>query len=498
MENRRYGKSSSMRWAWMAVLALGVIAVLGHVAGGSLLAGDEDEDHDSLAGTYWRVADTGAKGAYLGVSLTEEVDHPEGGARIVRVVDGSPAEEAGLERGDIVIAIGGEVVRGPAALTKKIRDREPGTRIGLRVIREGEKIDLDVELGERPGFRTGGWLLKDGEVVPFDSLDEEKLEEYKERMEEWSERYGETMKEYGERFKDKDWGGAYRFSFAGRPRLGVQLVEATPELREHLGGNADSGVLVSKVVAGSAAENAGILVGDLIIAADGNPVEDSGDLRRALAGKSDEEIVLILIRDGRRMEIEAFIEAPDEDEDTGPRAFLGDSNLPVPPIPPMPEMPALPAMPELPELLVLPELPELPALAPLEDLELLEDLDLEELIHVPEMNLEVRQAIEEAVRRAQEANREAILFRAKERDRLLSEIREAELAREKEFLEAQAEYEAVLDELRDAQEDEMLRSREEYRGSLREALRESTRERRLLEELEILQNDRKEDALIEI
>jgi hypothetical protein len=158
----------------------------------------------------------------------------------------------------------------------------------------------------------------------------------------------------------------------------------------------------------------------------------------------------------------------------------------------MPEMPALPAMPELPELLVLPDVPELPALAPLEE------LDLEELIHVPEMNLEVRQAIEEAVRRAQEANREAILFRAKERDRLLSEIREAELAREKEFLEAQAEYKAVLDELRGAQEDELLRSREEYRESLREALRESTRERRLLEELEILQNDRTEDALVEI
>jgi hypothetical protein len=473
MENRGYGSARSIRRTGLTVLVVSLLAVAGYVAGSVLLAGDEDDEHYSLADTFL-VSSEGSKGAYLGVQLSEEIDHPEGGARITRVVDESPADESGLQRGDIVVAIGGDVVRGPGALTKKIREREPGDRVTLTVIRDGDRVKLDVELGERPGLRAGAWILEDGEVRPLDSLDEEKLQEYRNRMKDWSERYGETLREYGERFRDKDLGGVYRFYASPRPKLGVQLVEATPELREHLGGKADAGVLVSKVVADSAAERAGVLVGDLIIAADGEPVEDSGDLVRALMDKSDEEIVLILVRDGRKMEIEAFIPKPDEDDVTGPRALLETLEVPMPP---MPEMPALPAMPELPELLVLPELPELPAL------DVLEDLD--ELIHVPEPNLEIRRLIEEEVRRAQEVNRETLRARAREREVLLEELRREQAERSAEHREAREAYEAAMRELREARQENLLEAREEY-------------ERARIEAMEALKKARRGESLLEI
>ena len=53
--------------------------------------------------------------------------------------------------------------------------------------------------------------------------------------------------------------------------LGVSLTETTPDLREHLGADKDRGVLVSKVLSGMPAEDAGIEVGDLITQVDLGP-----------------------------------------------------------------------------------------------------------------------------------------------------------------------------------------------------------------------------------
>ena len=62
-------------------------------------------------------------GAYLGVQIEEETEHPEGGARVTNVVEDSPADRAGILEGDVVVSFDGRIVRGPAALTKAIRER---------------------------------------------------------------------------------------------------------------------------------------------------------------------------------------------------------------------------------------------------------------------------------------------------------------------------------------------------------------------------------------
>lgn len=65
----------------------------------------------------------------------------------------------------------------------------------------------------------------------------------------------------------------------------------------------DRGVLVTQVVEGSPAWQAGLQPGDLIVAVEGKPVEQAGELRRELAGRRvGETLSLTLIRDGRAME----------------------------------------------------------------------------------------------------------------------------------------------------------------------------------------------------
>lgn len=263
-------------------------------------------------------------GAYLGVRLVEETEHPEGGARITHVVKGSPAAEADLREGDVVIEFDGEVIRGPVALTRRIRAHEPDDRVKVKVLRGGGRHTLEVTLGSRSG---------ESEFFPRVEWQNQLEDTLRERMEGLGERLGRDRAYSIIPAPDAEESFAVPFLYDwGKPKLGVQLVETTPELREHLGGAEDAGVLVSKVLAGTPAERAGIRVGDLILAVDGKSVADVAELRRALEGKEGEKFAVDLVRDGRSVTVEVTIPEPQTDRPTGPRAGL----LPAPPPRPAP------------------------------------------------------------------------------------------------------------------------------------------------------------------
>ncbi len=74
------------------------------------------------------------------------------------------------------------------------------------------------------------------------------------------------------------------------------------------GPSAEPGALVQEVVAGSAAEAAGVVVGDLIVAVDGRPVQDIGDLRvRIINTRPGTTVTLDVIRGGELTKLEATL-----------------------------------------------------------------------------------------------------------------------------------------------------------------------------------------------
>ncbi len=86
--------------------------------------------------------------AYLGVSTTE---NPTGdGALVADVPAGGPADDAGVQPGDVVVSVGGERVRTPADVAGAIADRKPGSRVRVQVLRDGRRVTLEVTLGSRP------------------------------------------------------------------------------------------------------------------------------------------------------------------------------------------------------------------------------------------------------------------------------------------------------------------------------------------------------------
>jgi hypothetical protein len=94
-----------------------------------------------------------------------------------------------------------------------------------------------------------------------------------------------------------------------RRYIGVQLITLTPELRRHFGVPDDRGVMVSKVFEATPAEEAGIAVGDVLVTADGSPIDTAGDVSKVLARKEPGANVQIdLWRNGARTGLEVGFE----------------------------------------------------------------------------------------------------------------------------------------------------------------------------------------------
>jgi putative serine protease PepD len=92
--------------------------------------------------------------AFLGVSTrdttTTDGSSKRAGAGIAQVTDGTPAANAGLREGDVVIAVDGERVDSSIALIAQIRERTAGDKVTLTLIRDGQRQDVAVTLVVKP------------------------------------------------------------------------------------------------------------------------------------------------------------------------------------------------------------------------------------------------------------------------------------------------------------------------------------------------------------
>ncbi len=100
-----------------------------------------------------------------------------------------------------------------------------------------------------------------------------------------------------------------RYGSVRRGSIGyVELAPLTTQMAAHLGAGGTEGVLVSRMMRGSAAYQAGIRPGDIILAFNGTKVDDAGQLLRMVsdAGIGSTATVTV-IRDGRRRNVKVPI-----------------------------------------------------------------------------------------------------------------------------------------------------------------------------------------------
>jgi putative serine protease PepD len=100
------------------------------------------------------VADGKAEHAYLGVSTQDDTvkdgTAQRAAASVTQVVSGTPADKAGLRKGDAIVAVDGEPVDSGLSLVAQVRERGVGDQAKLTIVRGGQRQDIQVTLASKP------------------------------------------------------------------------------------------------------------------------------------------------------------------------------------------------------------------------------------------------------------------------------------------------------------------------------------------------------------
>jgi len=190
------------------------------------------------------------KQGWLGVYLQElnselkesmDLDESTEGVLVSGVVEDSPAEEAGVEDGDIIISFNNKRVYSVDNLTGLVRKTSPRTKVELKLIRDGEEKKVEVTLDESSSSN-------------LDDLFPEGLKLEKKRV------------------------FPFKMSIFSGLRLGVSIQDLTDQLGDYFGVKNGQGVLITEVEKESSAEKTGLKTGDVIVEVDNRKVKDSEDV----------------------------------------------------------------------------------------------------------------------------------------------------------------------------------------------------------------------------
>jgi serine protease Do len=173
------------------------------------------------------------------------------GSLVGDVTAGGPADKAGIKRGDVIVGLDDHKVADSNDLRNMVAGDKPGSRVRVSLIRDGKEKEVEVELGERPG----GTAESGKESAPEEGHNVEKL--------------------------------------------GLSVQDLTPEIASQLGYEGAAGVLVAGITAGSAADDAGLVRGDLIEMVDRVEVHTAREFQKEINKLNSGDSVALLIRRGQ-------------------------------------------------------------------------------------------------------------------------------------------------------------------------------------------------------
>jgi serine protease Do len=164
------------------------------------------------------------------------------GALVADVTPGGPAEKAGLQRGDVIVAFDGKEIQEMNELPFIVASTAVGKTSEVKVMRKGEPKVFKVTVGE----------LKDegGEGEPSEA----------------------------------------------EPALGITVEDLNPEIASNLGIPEKEGVVVTSVERGSVAADAGIRAGDLVLEVDQVQIKDRSQFMKKIRTYKPGDTILFLLK----------------------------------------------------------------------------------------------------------------------------------------------------------------------------------------------------------
>jgi serine protease Do len=176
------------------------------------------------------------------------------GALVARVLEGSPAEKAGIKADDVVVKFNGKPVVGPSELRNMVGREKPDTTIRLTVIRDKKPMDFEIKVGERTPEMAKASVSPGSEEGVANEL-------------------------------------------------GMELGKLPSQVAEKMGLKEGQGLIVKDLGPDSAARRAGIEAGDVIIEINRTPVTDVSGFNKEVAAAKKDGQVLLKIRRGDRTRV---------------------------------------------------------------------------------------------------------------------------------------------------------------------------------------------------
>jgi serine protease Do len=191
--------------------------------------------------------------SHIGVGITDVTpenakffdDSTAAGAVVTEVEPDSPGAKAGLKIGDVITQVEGQKIADAGELQVLISGKKPGTKTELTVLRDGKDTTIPV-----------------------------------------------TLEAMGNRKGDVNASGEGQ----GKMRWGIGVSDLTPEVRQQIQGPGSlHGAVIERVQPGSAADNAGLRSGDVILEVNRHEVKSAEEVQQALSNVPKGQDALLLV-----------------------------------------------------------------------------------------------------------------------------------------------------------------------------------------------------------
>ena len=182
-----------------------------------------------------------------------EID-AEDGVAVVKVAEDGPADDAGIEAGDVIVSVADSDVSTVSEVRDAVGDTAVGDSLAFTVERDGSESTYNVTVGDRPAPQSS---------------------------------------------KGRSHSGGAKSGAMGSSGIGATIATLNADLAEKLEIEAEEGIVIFRVVDDSPADDAGLQSGDVIVSVDGNTVDSISDVVEVVRdAEVGDTITFVVDRDG--------------------------------------------------------------------------------------------------------------------------------------------------------------------------------------------------------